>query len=168
MFVVGLGLGLLLPNSTLAVQTVVERRNIGVATSATQFVRMTGATVGTALMGSFVASGYAHTLNANVPAGVTPELAHAIQNPDALVSPDALNALAQIANTLPNGEALMTALLDVARHALAEGIHQGFLVVTVTSALGIVAALLIPHINLKQRQVGPVVAVEGGVAAPTE
>ncbi len=173
MFIVGLGLGLLLPNSTLAVQTVVEPRNIGVATSATQFVRMIGATVGTALMGSFVAAGYANALAANMPPGVTSELAQAIHNPDALVSPDALLALERVANTLPNGTVLMQALLDVARHALAEGVQQGFIMVTVTSALGILVALMIPHINLKQRHTGPVMAMEGGVVeggapAPSE
>lgn len=170
MFIVGLGLGLLLPNSTLAVQTSVEPRYIGVATSATQFIRSIGSTVGTALMGTLVAAGYSGALNANIPPGTTPELAHAVKNPDALVSPGALQALAKAASTLPNGEQLVRALLETARHALAVGIHQGFLMVTVTSALAILASFMISHVDLKQRAMSVEVELEGlsSVPAPTE
>lgn len=172
MFIIGLGLGLLLPNSTLAVQTSVEPRNIGVATSATQFIRSIGGTIGTALMGTLVTAGYHNTLAVNLPQGVTPELANAIENPDALVSPEALNRLAQAANALPNGQQLMQALLDTARQALAVGVHQGFLMVTAASALAIVAALMIPHLNLKQGNKANDVAldIEGlsSVPAPSE
>jgi EmrB/QacA subfamily drug resistance transporter len=166
MFVVGLGLGLLLPNSTLAVQTSVEPRHIGVATSATQFIRSIGATIGTAFMGTLVASGYAGNLNANLPAGTTPALTQAIKNPDALVSPDALNALAQAANGVPDGARLTQDLLHAARQALAAGVHQGFLMVALAGGLLIVAAILLPHLNLKQRRVTVEVELEGLSSVP--
>lgn len=170
MFVVGLGLGLLLPNSTLAVQTSVEPRHIGVATSATQFIRSIGATVGTALMGTLVSAGYAGTLTSNIPPGTPADLAHAIKNPDALVSQDALRALSQAASTVTNGEQQVRALLEVARHALAVGIHQGFLMVAVTSALAILASLMIPHLDFKLSAVSVELELEslGSVPAPTE
>ncbi len=152
MFILGVGLGLLLPNSTLAVQSSVEPRYLGVATSATQFIRSIGATIGTALMGTFVAAGYAGTLTANLPPGTTDELAHAISSPDALVSANALQALTQAAAVLPNGEVLMQMLIHVARQALAAGIHQGFWMVTAASALALGISLLIPHLNLKQHR----------------
>src|SRR5919199_445976 len=50
--ITGLGLGLIMPTATLAVQSTVDKKILGVATSATQFVRATGSTVGTAAIGS--------------------------------------------------------------------------------------------------------------------
>lgn len=170
MFVIGAGLGLLLPNSTLAVQTVVEPRNLGVATSSTQFIRSIGGTVGTALMGTMVAAGYTNALLANLPAGITTGLTQALKHPDALVSPSALQALEQAANSLPNGEQLMQSLLEIARDALAAGIHQGFWMVTIASALSILVALMIPPLDLKSQTVKGNLDIEGlsSVPAPTE
>jgi Na+/melibiose symporter-like transporter len=61
------GLGWIMPTVNLAVQSTVDRRILGVATSATQFVRSLGATVGTAVIGSIVTKGYAEGLVANAP-----------------------------------------------------------------------------------------------------
>lgn len=164
MFIIGVGLGLLLPNSTLAVQTAVEQRHIGVATSSTQFIRSIGATVGTALMGTIVAAGYTRAMAASVPPGTTPEVLHAIKNPDALVSPEALRLLTEATAALPNGAEMLQALLETARHALAVGIHDGFWMVTIASAIGIVAAFMIPHLDFKktaEKMGNPGMVVEG-------
>src|SRR4051794_1187837 len=59
LMVTGLGLGPLMPSATLSVQSTVETRLLGVATSATQFIRSLGSTVGTAVIGSLITSGYA-------------------------------------------------------------------------------------------------------------
>lgn len=172
MFVIGVGLGLLLPNSTLAVQTAVDHHHVGVATSATQFIRSIGATVGTALMGTIVTAGYARAFAANVPQDATPEVLHAIKNPDALVSPEALRLLTQATAALPNGDQLLRALLDTARHALAIGIHDGFWMLTIVSALGIAAAFMIPHLDFKKRAQtmgNPAMIMEGhSVVGPGE
>lgn len=52
MVVAGLGVGPSMPLFTLAIQNAVDPRFIGQATSASQFFRQTGATVGAALMGT--------------------------------------------------------------------------------------------------------------------
>ena len=58
MVVLGLGLGLVLQNLLLVVQNSVPSRELGVATSATQFFRTTGGTIGVSVMGaSSMASG---------------------------------------------------------------------------------------------------------------
>src|SRR5919112_1606792 len=57
--ITGLGLGQIMPTATLAVQSTVSKEIIGVATSATQFIRSLGSTVGTAVIGSIVTKGYA-------------------------------------------------------------------------------------------------------------
>jgi MFS family permease len=57
MVVTGLGLGLLIQNLSLAVQNGVLSRHLGAATSAAQFFRSIGGTIGVSVMGSVLASG---------------------------------------------------------------------------------------------------------------
>ena len=56
MILAGLGVGPSMPLFTLAVQNAVDVRFIGQATSASQFFRQTGATVGAAIMGAVLAA----------------------------------------------------------------------------------------------------------------
>jgi MFS family permease len=56
MVLAGVGVGPAMPLFTLAVQNAVDVRFIGQATSASQFFRQTGATVGAALMGTLLAT----------------------------------------------------------------------------------------------------------------
>ena len=56
MVLAGLGVGPSMPLFTLAIQNAVDVRLVGQATSAAQFFRQTGATVGAALMGTVLAS----------------------------------------------------------------------------------------------------------------
>jgi EmrB/QacA subfamily drug resistance transporter len=56
MAVVGLGLGLVLQNLVLVVQNAVPSRDLGAATSAAQFFRTTGGTIGVSVMGTILAS----------------------------------------------------------------------------------------------------------------
>lgn len=56
MILAGLGVGPSMPLYTLAVQNAVDVRFIGQATSASQFFRQTGATVGAAIMGAVLAA----------------------------------------------------------------------------------------------------------------
>jgi MFS family permease len=56
MVLAGLGVGPSLPLFTLAVQNAVDVRVIGQATSASQFFRQTGATIGAAFMGTILAT----------------------------------------------------------------------------------------------------------------
>jgi EmrB/QacA subfamily drug resistance transporter len=56
MILAGLGVGPSMPLFTLAIQNAVDVRRVGQATSASQFFRQTGATVGAALMGTVLAT----------------------------------------------------------------------------------------------------------------
>ncbi len=88
MVICGLGLGPSFPLYTLAIQNAVDFRKIGQATSASQFFRQIGGTVGAALMGTVLATGLATGLatafsvpptgtaqGADAPAAVSGELA---------------------------------------------------------------------------------------------
>lgn len=146
LFVAGVGLGLTMPVTTLAVQLAVERKNLGVATSATQFVRSVGATVGTAITGSLVSAGYTRRLADGLPADTSPEVAASLADPDALVNPEAQAALSELA---AQGGGGVNAALEAARVALSGGIGDGFLFVLVGAVLALGCALLIPDLRLR-------------------
>jgi MFS family permease len=57
MIVLGLGLGLLLQNLVLVIQNSVPSRDLGAATSAGQFFRNTGGTIGVTVMGAILTAG---------------------------------------------------------------------------------------------------------------
>jgi EmrB/QacA subfamily drug resistance transporter len=63
MIVLGLGLGLLIQNLMLVIQNTVPSRELGAATSAGQFFRTTGGTIGVTVMGAVMTAG--------LPAGVS-------------------------------------------------------------------------------------------------
>jgi len=148
LMITGLGFGPLMPSATLSVQSTVERKLLGVATSATQFIRSLGSTVGTAVIGSLVTSGYADYLNDNAPPEAPGRLIRALNDPNALVSDQARNALDRVASAFPGGEQLVAQILQVSRHGLSDSLHDGFVFTLVAVSGAIVAALLMKNIRL--------------------
>jgi hypothetical protein len=149
--VTGLGLGLIMPTATLAVQSTVDRAMLGVATSATQFIRSIGSTVGTAVVGSIVTKGYAENLADNAPAQAPGRLVSALENPQALVSEDARQALVRAAYAYPGGEQLVNRVIETARETLSSSIHDGFVFTLVSVGCAIAAALLMKNIRLEEK-----------------
>lgn len=148
--VTGLGLGLIMPTATLAVQNTVEPGMLGVATSATQFVRSVGSTVGTATVGSIVTRGYADRLASNAPPQAPDRLVSALQNPQALVSEEARRALERAASAFPGGEELVAGVVRTARVALSGAIHEGFVFTLVAVSAAILAALAMENVRLEK------------------
>jgi EmrB/QacA subfamily drug resistance transporter len=149
--VTGLGLGWIMPTANLAVQSTVDRKILGVATSATQFIRSVGATVGTAVIGSIVTKGYAEGLAANAPPRAPGQLVSALENPDVLVSEGARETLIRVASAFPGGERLVAQVIQAARESLSSSIHEGFVFVLFASGFAIIAALLMENIRLEAR-----------------
>ena len=166
LMVTGLGLGPLMPTATLAVQSTVEKGLLGVATSATQFIRSLGSTVGTAVIGSLVTSGYADYLRANAPSQTPGRLINALQDPNALVSDEARNALERAASAFPGGEQLVGQILQVAREGLSNSIHDGFVFTLVAVAFALVAALLMKNIRLEEQKPAVETPEEGAPDSP--
>ena len=159
--VTGLGLGLIMPTATLAVQATVDKKIIGVATSATQFIRSLGSTVGTAVIGSLVTKGYAVDLTANAPPQAPGQLVSALENPQALVSDEARDALSNPASAFPGGQQLVDEVITVARQALSDSIHDGFVFTLLAVGLAIFAALLMTNIRLEPSGAGRMSAPVG-------
>jgi hypothetical protein len=74
MVVVGAGIGLVMQVLVLAVQNAVPRRHLGTATSAAQFFRSIGGTVGVATFGALVNARPASRLaGLDLPGGIDPQ-----------------------------------------------------------------------------------------------
>jgi EmrB/QacA subfamily drug resistance transporter len=151
LMVTGLGLGWIMPTATLAVQSTVDRSLLGVATSATQFIRSIGSTVGVAVVGSIVTKGYAEGLADNAPPQAPGRLVSALENPQALVSDEARQALRQAASAFPGGEQMVTQVIQTAREALSDSIHDGFVFTLVAVGGAVFAALLMKNIRLEEK-----------------
>lgn len=112
MLVFGIGLGCAMQQYTLVVQNAVPRRDLGVATSSVQFFRNVGSTVGIALGGTIMAMSLPGAMAKFIP-------------PEALAAAGPINAGSvldpSVLATLP------PALADGMRQALAESLHNTFL-----------------------------------------
>ncbi|WP_323177932.1 MFS transporter [Streptomyces sp. NBC_00083] len=86
MAVLGAGIGLVMPVLVLAVQNAVAPADLGTATSANNYFRQIGGSVGAAIFGTLFTNRLAHALTERLPAGarlpdpesITPQLVHAM------------------------------------------------------------------------------------------
>ncbi len=153
MVIAGLGMGLLQPVYTLAVQNVAPRRQMGAATSSTIFFRSIGSTVGVAAFGSIMLTRYhndfVRTMPAHVPAAAVPYFS----NPLLLmqVRPQLETAFGRV----PGGAALLQTLFDNVRASLANGLHLIFVCSAVIMALSVLLHAMLRSEPLRTRSVEP-------------
>lgn len=145
--VLGVGLGPMQGMFSLAVQNAVKPTEIGVATSASQFFRQIGSTIGVAVFGTVM------TLSLAAAAAATP---HA---PGAAAHALTLSDLQKMAAS-PAGSAHASAVashgarpvLDMAgRTVVTRAIRGVILTALLTSVLGLIATVFIPEIELRAR-----------------
>jgi EmrB/QacA subfamily drug resistance transporter len=143
MIVAGLGMGLLQPVYTLAVQNVAPRAYMGAATSSTIFFRSIGATVGVAAFGTVMLTRYHEEFTRALPPAIPPAVLPYLENPLLLVQVRPL--LAEAFAATPGGAQLLDELLSGVRLALMHGLHSIF----VWSAAIMSGAVLL-HLALKR------------------
>jgi EmrB/QacA subfamily drug resistance transporter len=131
--VLGAGMGLCMQNVVLAVQNSVDVREMGVATSAVSFYRSMGGAFGTAFFGAILNNRLTHWVHALVPASA-----------GAHISGDNLTASPAAVHRLPTP--ILTAIEEAFVHAL----HAIFVVGTPIAAVGIVLALLLRDVRLRE------------------
>lgn len=153
MVVAGLGMGLLQPIYTIAVQNVAPRKQMGAATSSTMFFRSIGSTVGVATFGTVMLTRYhsefARAMPDQLPEGTAPLFA----NPLLLVHarPQLEAAFAHAAG----GPALLHRLLEDVRASLSSGLHLIFVWSASIMAAAILLHVLLPSEPLRTRVVEP-------------
>lgn len=123
----GVGMGLSIPSFLVAVQTTVERKDLGAATSLLQFSRSIGGTLGVSVMGAALSLRLASNLSAS---GLDPKL------------------VSQLLDPLPGAELVVDA---GARLAMADAIHLVFVIACISAALGLVSVLFTPQKELSER-----------------
>lgn len=123
----GVGMGLSIPSFLVAVQTSVERRHLGTATSTLQFSRSIGGTLGVSVMGAALSMRLASNLSAS---GLDPGLVAGLLDPS-------------------SGSGIV--IDPGVRLALANAIHLVFVIASVAAVLGLAAVFFTPHKDLKDR-----------------
>jgi MFS family permease len=123
----GIGMGLSIPSFLVAVQTSVERRYLGTATSTLQFSRSIGGTLGVSVMGAALSFQLASNLSAS---GLDPEL------------------VARLLDPLPASETILDA---GPRLAMANAVHLVFVIAFVAATLGLVTTLFTPRKELTEK-----------------
>ncbi|NUQ84581.1 MAG: MFS transporter [Anaerolineales bacterium] len=121
----GIGMGFSIPPFLIAVQTTVERRQLGTATSTMQFSRSIGGTLGVSVMGAALSARLASNLTAS---GLD------------------LGLVSQLLDPLPGAQ---TVVNEAARVAVADAITVVFLFAFVAAGLALVAAFFSPRRELK-------------------
>jgi len=156
MIISGLGMGLLQPVYTLAVQNVAPRRQMGAATSSTIFFRSIGSTVGVAAFGTLMLTRYHASFEQAMPAHVPPAALPYFSNPLLLVQvrPQMEAAFSRF----PGGSALLQRLFDNVRASLASGLHLIFVCSAVIMTLAVVLHLLLRSEPLRTRTAEPELA----------
>ena len=126
--IMGIGMGLAIPSFLIAVQTTVERRQLGTATSTIQFSRSIGGTLGVSAMGAALGMRLASNLSAS---GLDPELVTRLLDP------------------LPGSEAVIDPSLSF---AVADAISIVFIIALAAAALALVTVLFFtPRIQLADK-----------------
>ena len=155
MLVLGCGVG-----SGLAVYTVVVQnaypQKIGVVSSALVFFRQLGGAIGLAAMGSVLTSAYIPAFHNALPASlkhILPAKAlGAFDNPLILLSPGGLAQIrAGFAGYGPRGLSIYFQLLEAVKTGLTQSIHNVFVLSLGIVIVGLIAALFLKEIPLKER-----------------
>jgi EmrB/QacA subfamily drug resistance transporter len=150
MIVAGLGMGLLQPVYTIAVQNVAPRERMGTATSSTIFFRSIGSTVGVAAFGSVMLTQYHDEFLRSVPPGVPAAAMPYLMNP--LLLAQARPQLAAIFANTPGGLALVPTLLTSVKTSLLHGLQDVFFWGAVIMSATVVLHLFLKRVPLRTRE----------------
>lgn len=165
MILLGLGIGLVMPTVTLAVQNAFPVQRIGTVTAGTQFFRSIGATIGIALMGTVMTSGLTSGIKNDIPTEVTsnlpPEVLASL-NPQTLGSPEAMESLKNQLASLPNGADLYEQLLHGMRLSVADAMHSVFLLSAIVAIVAVVVGFFLPENPLRKKNTTENAAEQAG------
>ena len=135
MLLAGLGFGMIMQTSLLAVQNAVAHRDLGVGTSTVQFFRLMGGSFGVAILGAIMNLRLATELPARLPAAAVAEVGGEVTQ--LLQSPTAIQALPpEIATAVAS--------------ALEASIQTIFLIAVPIAVIGLVLAFMLDEIPLRE------------------
>jgi ABC-type siderophore export system fused ATPase/permease subunit len=144
MIAAGLGMGLLLPAYTVAVQNSAPPKHMGIATATATFFRSIGSTVGVAIFGNILLTHYHHAMI--VPPSIPKEAVAAFSNP--LLLPQLHSQLETVSSHYENGPQLLATMYANVGSALLGGIQWIFLISAVLMVLLFILNLMIKDVPL--------------------
>jgi EmrB/QacA subfamily drug resistance transporter len=153
MILAGLGMGLLQPVYTVAVQNVAPRAQMGAATASTIFFRAIGSTMGVAVFGSVLLTNYHAEFRRGIPPGVPPEGLKFFDNPLLLVQ--MRTQMEALFGQYPGGLALMQQLMANVRGALVHGLHLIFVTSAFVMGGTVVLNILLKSVPLRAHHNAP-------------
>lgn len=163
---VGLGVGITFPLYLNSVQSAVEPRFIGVVTSQIQFFRNVGATIGIAVLGSFLSQRLPINIQTRIDALNLPPQAKAFiptsGNTQTLFDPAAIAAAK--ANLPPAFQPFFDSVITAVRAGLAATLHDVFIAAMVASLLAFVASFFLNDVPIRRTQRGAQAPSEGAPA----
>lgn len=147
MVVAGIGMGLLMPVYTVAIQNAASREHMGAASALPTFFRSIGSTVGVAIFGAVLLTNYQRDFPKGVPPGTPDSLLRLFRNPLMLaqIRPQLDEAFGHYAN----GMDLLRTLLSNVPVALVHGIRLIFISSAVIMAAAIGLNLMLRNIRLR-------------------
>jgi len=135
----GSGMGLTMISSMIAVQHSVERRQLGIATSTSQFFRSVGSAVGVAVMGTVMTQRLHQEMSAAT--GSLGQLRSFVDNPNVFLQPG-------VRTSLPGD------VVHGFQTMLASSLHSVFMTGTVLCLVGLLLVWLVPSERLVRRAAG--------------
>jgi len=148
LFLLGIGVGLVMQVTLLAVQNAVDFKDMGTATSGATFFRSMGGAFGVAMFGSMLAN----RLDYNLPRFVDVSALQGISAQELTSSPERLRALPP-------------EVLEGVRSAFANSLETVFLLSVPLVVLAFVVSWFLPHVALRERITGGPAAREDNAEA---
>jgi EmrB/QacA subfamily drug resistance transporter len=154
-FILGLGLGLVMPLFTLIAQNAVDLSQIGVVTALSQFARSIGGTLGAAVFGWLLVTRFtaalADTMPDSVRAEVPPAVLADLANPLAVLNPLAAEVTAaRFAPLSAAGQPTYHLVTEAVRVALAGALHDTFLAGAAILAVALGCTLFLREVPLQR------------------
>lgn len=187
MIVVGIGLGMVQPVLTLAVQNAIPRTRLGVGTSAVTYLRTMGQTLGTAIIGAVVTNAANANLAKHLPAAaqkLPAGVLAAASNQQVLTQPGLKSqivsaAVQQATASVPPGpqhaqtvatitaqvHSLFGQIFEASRLSLATGIHEAFIGALIIVGLAIVITFFLTDVPLTASPKAPAAKAATGTAS---
>ncbi|HET7142345.1 MAG TPA: MDR family MFS transporter [Candidatus Limnocylindria bacterium] len=155
MIITGLGIGVSMSLFTIVVQNAFPFRMLGQVTAAIQFFRSIGSTIGVAVLGTIMTTQFHSAFYANLPAtvkqSVPPEQLAQLDNPQLLLSADAVAKVKQGFEALgPQGLQLFDQITATIRLSLSSAITDLFMVSTGAMIAALVASFFLKEIPLRK------------------
>jgi EmrB/QacA subfamily drug resistance transporter len=138
MVILGMGLGMVMPVLTLAVQNAVERKNLGTATSSVNFFRSIGSSLGAAIFGAILANRLTHHILETVPGAQGSKIAEGLKGSAASLG------------------SLEPTVIHQVLTAFAEAFHDVFLFALPFAIIAVIVALRLKEAPLRHSHDAPV------------